>query len=223
MPARRHGSAGVSIAHLGVVGHVRRHRSDASAVAVRHVLAGLGVSSVCALASPRPAPPSPSSPVSSLLLVLLALLVLLLVGIARAVLAHVERVEQVVDGVAEARLVLDQLLQPVEFAPARSSISGATDRPASWPPAAAPAGQPLAHHHRHRILDRRIGAVGDLVEFAAMVAVVEHGGEILRDAGHAARADRLDARLLDRLEHRARLLAAGHELAVHAPDRGRRA
>ena len=37
----------------------------------------------------------------------------------------------------------------------------------------------------------------------------------LRDAGHAARADRLDARLLDRLEHRARLLAAGHELAMH--------
>ena len=37
----------------------------------------------------------------------------------------------------------------------------------------------------------------------------------LRDAVHAPRADRLDARLLDRLEHRARLLAAGHELAVH--------
>ena len=77
------------------------------------------------------------------------------------------------------------------------------------------AGEPLAHHHGDRFLDRRVGAVGDLVELAAMEAVVEHGGEILRDAGHAARADRLDARLLDRLEHRARLLAAGHELAVH--------
>ena len=32
---------------------------------------------------------------------------------------------------------------------------------------------------------------------------------------HAPRADRLDARLLDRLEHRARLLAAGRELAMH--------
>ena len=68
---------------------------------------------------------------------------------------------------------------------------------------------------RDRVLDRRVGAVGDLVELAAMEAVVEHGGEIVRDAGHAARADRLDARLLDRIEHRARLLAAGHELAMH--------
>ena len=66
-----------------------------------------------------------------------------------------------------------------------------------------------------RVLDRRIGAVGDLVVFAAMKAVVEHGGEVLRHAAHAARADRLDAGLLDRLEHRARLLAAGHEFAMH--------
>ena len=77
------------------------------------------------------------------------------------------------------------------------------------------AGQPLAHDHGERVLDRRVGAIGDLVVFAAMEAVVEHGGEILRDAAHAARADRLDARLLDRFEHRARLLAAGHELAMH--------
>ena len=33
---------------------------------------------------------------------------------------------------------------------------------------------------------------------------------------HAARADRLDARLLDRLEHRARLLAARQQPAMHA-------
>ena len=77
------------------------------------------------------------------------------------------------------------------------------------------AGQPLAHHHGERVLDRRIGTVGDLVEFAAMKAVVEHGGEILRHAAHAARADRLDAGLLDGLEYRARLLAAGRELAMH--------
>ena len=74
------------------------------------------------------------------------------------------------------------------------------------------AGEALAHHHGDRVLDRRVGAVGDLVELAAMEAVVEHGGEILRHARHAARADRLDARLLDRLEHRARLLAAGTSL-----------
>ena len=37
----------------------------------------------------------------------------------------------------------------------------------------------------------------------------------LRDAVHAPRADRLDARLLDRLEHRARLLAARLQAAMH--------
>ena len=79
----------------------------------------------------------------------------------------------------------------------------------------AQAGQPLAHHQRERVLDRRIGAVGDLVEFAAVELLVEHGGQILRDAVHAPRADRLDARLLDRLEHRARLLAGRLQAAMH--------
>ena len=48
-----------------------------------------------------------------------------------------------------------------------------------------------------------------------MEALVQHGGEILGDAVHAPRADRLDARLLDRLEHRARLLAARLQAAMH--------
>ena len=85
------------------------------------------------------------------------------------------------------------------------------------------AGEALAHHHRYRVLDRRIGPVSNVVELAAMELVVQHRGEIFCDAGHAARADRLDARLLDRIEHRARLLPAGHEFAMHLRDRGRRA
>src|SRR5262249_58558325 len=64
-------------------------------------------------------------------------------------------------------------------------------------------------------LDRRIRPVGDLVEFAAMKSIVEHGREVLGDAGHAACADRLDAGLLDCLEYGARLLPARHELAMH--------
>ena len=120
------------------------------------------------------------------------------------------------DGVAEARLVLDQLFQLVEIAagavldqraPQVDQALGGRRR--------RHAGEPLAHQHGERLLDRRVGAVGDLVELAAMEAVVDHGGEIFRDARHAARADRLDARLLDRLEHRARLLAARHQLAMH--------
>ena len=38
---------------------------------------------------------------------------------------------------------------------------------------------------------------------------------LLLHAAHAPRADRFDAGLLDRFEHRARLLAAGHELSMH--------
>ena len=121
------------------------------------------------------------------------------------------------DDVAEARLVLDQLLEPVEI------LAGAVldQRTPELDQALRRrrrrhAGEPLAHQHGERLLDRRVGAVGDLVELAAMEAVVDHGGEVLGDAGHAARADRLDAGLLDRLEHRARGLAARHELPMHA-------
>ena len=149
--------------------------------------------------------------------VLIALLALVLLVGGRAVVAHVERVEQIVDGVAERALVLDHAARAGrDSRPARSSMNG-RHRSTSFLRGRRRrlAGQPLAHHHGDRILDRRIGAVGDLVELAAMEAVVEHGGEILGDAVHAARADRLDARLLDRLEHRARLLAARHQPAVH--------
>ena len=76
-------------------------------------------------------------------------------------------------------------------------------------------GQPLAHHHGDGLFDRRVGAVGHLVELAAMEAVVDHRGEIALHADHAARADRLDAGLLDGVEHRARLLAAGHQPPMH--------
>ena len=100
--------------------------------------------------------------------------------------------------------------------PARSSISGRQSS-TSFRAAGGGAspGEPLAHHHGDRFLDRRVGAVADLVELAAVEAVVEHGREVLGDAAHASGTDRLDARLLHRLEHRPRLLAAGNELAVH--------
>ena len=118
--------------------------------------------------------------------------------------------------VAEAALIGQHALEPIEIA------AGALldQRPPQIDQLARGggrrfAGEPLAHHHGQRVLDRRIGAVGDLVEFAAVETVVEHGGEILGDAAHAARADRLDAGLLDGLEHRARLLAAGRQLAMH--------
>jgi hypothetical protein len=46
-----------------------------------------------------------------------------------------------------------------------------------------------------------------LIELAAMKPVVEHRGEILRDAVHAPGADRFHARLLHGFEHSPGLLA----------------
>ena len=147
---------------------------------------------------------------------LVALLAFVLIGLARAVLAHVETIEQVVHDVAEPALVGQHALEPIEIA------AGALldQRPPQIDQFARGggrrlAGEPFAHQHGQRVFDRCIGTVGDLVEFAAMETVVEHGGEIFGDAAHAARADGLDAGLLDGVEHRARLLAAGHELAMH--------
>ena len=118
--------------------------------------------------------------------------------------------------VAEAALLLDQLLQPVEFAPGAVLDERApqVDQLARGRRRREP-GEALAHHHGDGLLDRRIGAIGDVVELAAVELVVEHRGEILRHAVHAPRADRFDARLLDRFEHRARLLTARHLAAVH--------
>ncbi len=47
-----------------------------------------------------------------------------------------------------------------------------------------------------------------------MVALLEHRGEVVGDAGHAHGAERLDARLLDRVEDGAGVLAARRVLAV---------
>ena len=81
---------------------------------------------------------------------------------------------------------------------------------------AALAGQPLAHHQRHGLLDRRIGLVAHVGEVGLGELVLEHGAEIVGDAPHGARADRLDARLLDGVEDGARLLALRRQPGVDA-------
>ena len=147
--------------------------------------------------------------------ILLALLAFLLVRLGTAVFAHVERIEKIVDCVAEARLVLDQPLQAIEIA------SGAIldQRPPQIDDffrcrRRSLARQPFAYHERDRFLDRRIGAIGDFVELAAMETVIEHGRQILGDARHPPCPDGLHAGLLDRVEYRACLLSAGHQLAM---------
>ena len=134
------------------------------------------------LASPSPADSS-SRPWS------VAALVLLVLRVAAALVAHVERVEQVVHRIGEAALVLDHLLEPVEIA------AGAVldPRPPQLDQLARRrrrrlAGQPLAHHQRHRVLDRRVGPVGDLVEIAAVEAVLQHGARDCRATPSMRRA-----------------------------------
>ena len=212
----RHGSAAVSdFAHLGIVGHIGGrsvHRllrglggvGGGLRILHGHLLHVLGVGGLALFAG------------LVLAAVLIAFLALLLFVGGAAVLAHVEGFQQIVHRIAELALVVEQALQPVEAA------AGAIldERPPQIDELLRGrrrclAGQPLAHQHRDRILDRRVGAVGDFIELAAVEFVVEHGGQIARHAHHTARSDRLDAGLLHRLEHRARLLAAGDETPVH--------
>src|SRR5215831_19453629 len=106
----------LGVAHLGVVRHLGGERVGGLGGGVGHVLARdigfvdprLGVLGVGALAV-----------LAGLFLaaILLALLAFLLVGFGAAVFAHVERVEEIMDGVAEACLVLDQPLESIEIAP----------------------------------------------------------------------------------------------------------
>ena len=113
----RRGSAGASESPISASSAISADSaSEASAVEFGHVLArgvglvhaGLHVLGLGAL---------PVLAAFLLAALLLALLAFLLVGFGRAVLAHVEAVEQVVHDVAETRLVVDQPLQPVEIAP----------------------------------------------------------------------------------------------------------
>ncbi len=216
MPRPPRFGGGFRIAHFGIVGHVGGRRVDGFGGAFRHVLGrGLGLLQAHALAVGgfRGLAVGAGFVAAALFVALVAFL---LVGVAVAILAHVEGFEQVVHHVAKAALIGEDALEPVEIAagpllddraPKVHELARGRRRRL--------AGEPLAHDHRDRILDRRIGAIGDVVVFAAMEAVVEHGGQVGLHAAHAARADRLDARLFDRVEHGAGLLAAGHELAMH--------
>ena len=205
---------GFGVGHVAVVGHVGGRRVDGLAGGIGHVL-GRHLRVLHARALHLVAIGGFAVLAGFLLAAILLALVVFLLGIAAAVLAHFERVEQIVHGVAELALVLQQAFELVEFSPGAildqrapeiDQLLGRLRR--------RQAGQALAHHQGERVLDRRVGAIGDLVEFAAVEALVQHGGEILRDAVHAPRADRLDARLLDRLEHRARLLALRLQAAM---------
>ncbi|MGY4328969.1 hypothetical protein ACVWWG_003386 [Bradyrhizobium sp. LB7.2] len=147
--------------------------------------------------------------------VLIVLVVVVVFTVGVALVTDLERGQQIMHGIAEPGLVLDQDIEPVEpladlvfenGTPEVDDLLGSRRR--------RHAGQALAHQHRQRVRKRCVGAVRDLVELAAMEMVVEHRGEVFGNARHAARADRLDAGLLNRLEHAARLRIARHQLAM---------
>ena len=147
----------------------------------------------------------------------LVVLVLLVVLALAGLLGHVERGEHVAHGAGEGALVLDRAREPVEIGPGLGldrlapEIDDLLRRLGRLQP-----GQPLAHHQRQRVLERRVGAVGDLlIAPAAVIFILQHGGDVAGHAGHAARADAFHPRLLDRVEDGARRIAFRRGAAMH--------
>ena len=104
-------------------------------------------------------------------------------------------------------LVEHRAIEPVEFGAGLAFDIGAPEVDDSMRAARRlQSRQPLAHEHCHRVFERRLVAVSGLGEGALVIPVVEHRGEIRGDAFHPPRPDRLDPRLLDRVEQRARRL-----------------
>src|SRR5581483_118103 len=106
----------LGVAHLAVVGHVGsrgvgRFRSAVGHLFGRgfrlldaHALHLFGIAGFALFSGLLLAP------------LLFAVVFLVVVGIARAVLAHLQRFEQIVHGVAELPLILEHILEPVEIA-----------------------------------------------------------------------------------------------------------
>ncbi len=69
------------------------------------------------------------------------------------------------------------------------------------------AGERLARQEPDRFGERHVVALDHVLVALAAIALLEHGGEVGGNAGHAAGAQGLDARLLDAFEDRARGLA----------------
>ena len=133
-----------------------------------------------------------------------AVLILRLVVEARFI-EHFERRQQFMHRMREGALIVDRSAEPVEIDARLLFDEGAPEiDDAPCVRRRLHAGQPLAHDHRERILDRRLGAGGDVGIAGALEAIVEHGVEIGGDPFHAARADGLDAGLFDGVEGRAR-------------------
>ncbi len=77
-------------------------------------------------------------------------------------------------------------------------------------------GQDFAEHELQRIVHGGAGLVGDACIAGPLAALLQDGVEILRDAIHRCRADRLDAGAFGRLEKPAGVFTLRHRLRVLA-------
>jgi hypothetical protein len=105
----------LGITHFGIVGHLRGERLGRLSRGIGCVLArnvGLIDPSLRVLGVGT----LPVFPGFFLATVLFSLLAFLLVGLGTAVLAHVERIEQIVNDISETRLVFDEPLETIEIA-----------------------------------------------------------------------------------------------------------
>ncbi len=223
-PARFVGATGIRprrlargfvVAEFAIVESVRRGSLRALHRAFRHLFRG-GLRLIGAHFLRRVAVRRTLRPGLVVLAVAIVVLVLVVVGLGVAIVAKLKRRQEIMHRVAEFRLILGEAIEPIEpgadlvFQHRTPQVDHLARRRRR-----CEAGQAFAHQHRQRIGQRRVGAVGDLVELAAMKMVVEHRGQIFGDPRHPPRAKRLDPRLLDRFEHAARLRISRHQLAVH--------
>jgi hypothetical protein len=117
--------------------------------------------------------------------------------------------------IAELALVLDQIFQTIKIAagPILDERTPQIDESLGgrwW----GHSGEALAYQQCQCVFDRRIGAFGDLVEFTAMEALIEHRGKILRNTVHAPRTDSLHACLFHCFEHGSCLLSGWLQTAM---------
>ena len=73
----------------------------------------------------------------------------------------------------------------------------------------------LARQQTDRLDQRHVVALGHMLVALAAIALVEHRPRLAATADHAPRAERLDPRLLDAFEDRARGLAHRHAARMH--------
>src|SRR6185312_12617666 len=155
------------IAHVGVVGHVGGRRLGRFGGGVGHILGRhlrvfhahalhlVGIGGLAVLAG--------------VLLAAVLLTLVFVLGVVTAVLAHLERVEQIMHDVAELPLILDKVFKPIEITAGAVLDQRAPqiDQPlGGW--RRRHTGKAFAHHECQRVLYRSVGTVGDFVKFSTV-------------------------------------------------------